>query len=120
MPGYGHPLHKNDPRVKVLLALAQEWEIAGAHVDYAHGLEEAAVEVYGRRLNMNVDGIIAAIMCDMKIDPALGKAFFIIGRAPGYVAHAHEQMTQERPFKAPSYDEITYTGPDPRELPESN
>ena len=119
LPGYGHPLHKNDPRVKVLLALAQEWAIAGAHVAYAHQVEDAAVEVYGRPLNMNVDGIIAAIMCDMGIDPGLGKAFFIIGRAPGYVAHAHEQATMERPFKAPSYDEITYTGPAPRDLPEA-
>ena len=54
-----------------------------------------------RRLPLNVDGVIAALMCDMRIDPALGKAFFIIGRAPGYVAHAHEQTTAERPFNVP-------------------
>ena len=34
------------------------------------------------------------------MDPALGKSFFIVGRAPGYVAHAYEQVTRERPFKA--------------------
>ena len=66
---------------------------------------------------MNVDGAIAALMCDMNVDPALGKAFFIIGRAPGYVAHAHEQMTQERPFKAADPSEITYTGPTKRPVP---
>jgi citryl-CoA lyase len=56
-------------------------------------------------------------MCDMGIDPALGKAFFIIGRAPGYVAHAHEQATKERPFKAASCEDISYTGPPPRDVP---
>ena len=63
------------------------------------------------------DGAIAALMCDLGIDPALGKSFFIIGRTPGYVAHAHEQMTQERPFKAPSHTEITYNGPAKRPVP---
>lgn len=67
---------------------------------------------------MNVDGVIAALLCDVNVDPALGKAFFIIGRAPGYVAHAHEQMTRQRPFKAPAYDEIEYTGPARRDVPD--
>jgi citrate synthase len=116
LPGYGHPLHTADPRTAVLLAVAEEWELSGAHTAFAHELEAASEQVLGRRLPMNVDGAIAALMCDMNIDPALGKAFFIIGRAPGYVAHAHEQMTQERPFKAPSYDEITYTGPERRSV----
>ncbi|HVF09870.1 MAG TPA: citryl-CoA lyase [Abditibacteriaceae bacterium] len=116
LPGYGHPLHTADPRAAVLLAVAQEWELSGAHTTFAHELEAASEQVLGRHLPMNVDGAVAALMCDMNIDPALGKAFFIIGRAPGYVAHAHEQMTQERPFKAASYDEITYIGPGKRSV----
>ena len=85
----------------------------------ARDLEEASEELLGRRLNMNVDGAIAALMSDMKIDPALGKAFFIIGRSPGYVAHAHEQATQERPFKSADPADITYTGPSRRDVPQS-
>ena len=76
--------------------------------------------MFGQVLAANVDGAIAGLMCDMNIDPALGKAFFIIGRAPGYIAHAHEQATAERPFKAAEYDEITYTGPDRRPVPFSS
>ncbi len=52
----------------------------------------------------------------MGIDPALGKAIFIIGRAPGYCAHSYEQSERERPFKAAQWDEITYTGPDRRDV----
>ena len=117
MPGYGHPIHTDDPRTKVLLAMADEWMIAGPHVRLAREIVGASQQVLGRQLPMNVDGAIAALMCDMNIDPALGKAFFIIGRAPGYVAHAHEQMTKERPFKAADPDEITYTGPARRPVP---
>ncbi len=117
MPGYGHPVHSQDPRTLVLLRLANQWKLVGPHTQLAQGIEEATEHVLGRRLPMNVDGAIAGLMCDMKIDPALGKAFFIVGRAPGYVAHAHEQVTVERPFKAAGIDEISYTGPARRAVP---
>ncbi|NQU39745.1 MAG: citryl-CoA lyase [Lentisphaerae bacterium] len=118
LPGYGHPVHDKDPRTRVLFELAEQMELTGPHVALARELEDATEAVIGKRLPLNVDGAIAALMCDMGIDPALGKSFFIIGRTPGYVAHAHEQMTQERPFKAPTYDDISYAGPDRREVPE--
>jgi citrate synthase len=120
LPGFGHPLHRQqDPRVAVLLELAEKWNLSGPHTVLAKELEQATEKVFGRRFAMNVDGIIAALMCDMEIDPALGKAFFMVGRSIGYIAHTHEQMTKERPFKAPSYEEIEYTGPDKRDLPKS-
>ena len=120
LPGFGHRTHTRDPRVLVLLELADKWGLLGPHAALAGELEEASNKVLGRRLNMNVDGAIAALMCDMEINPALGKAFFIIGRAPGYVAHAHEQVTQEKPFKMPDPSEITYTGPPERTVPPGN
>ena len=118
MPGFGHPVHSADPRASVLLQLAARWELKGRYSEFVASIEEAAAESLGRALPVNVDGAIAGLMCDMQIDPALGKAFFIIGRAPGYVAHAHEQMKNERPFKAAEWDQITYTGPARRAVPE--
>ena len=121
LPGFGHPLHRQqDPRVVVLLDLAKQWNLSGPHTVLANELEQATEKVFGRRLAMNVDGVIAALMCDMEIDPALGKAFFMVGRSIGYIAHAHEQMTEERPFKAPSHEDIEYTGPDKRDVPKSS
>ena len=118
MPGYGHPVHRQqDPRVVALLELAAEWKISGPHTALAQDLERSLERELGRRLPMNVDGIIAALLCDMEIDPALGKTFFIVSRAAGYAAHAHEQTTAERPFKAPDIEEITYTGPEKRDVP---
>jgi len=117
MPGYGHRVHTDDPRSHVLFDMAKTLGVFGAHCSYARELEIASEQVFGRRINLNVDGAIAAILCDMGIEPALGKSFFIIGRAPGYVAHAYEQMTRERPFKAAEPEEITYTGPGRRPVP---
>jgi citrate synthase len=119
MPGYGHPVHRRDPRTRVLLSLAGAWRLRGAHTRLALEIEKATVPVLGRRLPLNVDGVVAALLCDLGIDPALGKAFFVIGRTPGYAAHAHEQMTRERPFKAASPDEITYAGPARRNTPKA-
>jgi citrate synthase len=118
VPGFGHPLHSRDPRTQILLQLAEEWGLIGPHSRLVRDIESMMEEVFGRSLSANVDGAIAGIMCDMNIDPALGKAFFIIGRSAGYVAHAHEQATAEAPFKAASYDEITYTGPEQRPVPQ--
>lgn len=120
MPGFGHRVHTADPRVDVLIGLAEEHGLAGPHCRFARALEAAMEATFGRRINMNVDGAIAAILCDLGIDPGLGKAFFIIGRAPGYVAHAHEQVTTEPPFKAAEPADITYHGPARRPVPEAN
>ena len=117
MPGFGHTLHSRDPRAPLLFKLADQWGLLGRHSRFVGDIEAATQEVLGKALAVNVDGAIAGLMCDMNIDPALGKAFFIIGRAPGYVAHAHEQVTAERPFKAADYNEITYTGPERRSVP---
>ncbi|MEO6848415.1 MAG: citryl-CoA lyase [Chthoniobacterales bacterium] len=117
LPGYGHPVHTADPRAKVLFELAKEYKISGPHTAFAQLLEEKSEDCVGRKLGINVDGAIAGLLCDMGIDPRLGKAFFIIARAPGFAAHAHEQVTKERPFKAAPHEEITYTGPSRRDVP---
>lgn len=118
LPGFGHPFHRpQDPRKVVLFELANSWSLVGPHAKLALELEKATEKMLGRALPMNVDGAIAALMCDIGMDPALGKAFFILGRSAGYIAHTYEQFTKERPFKAAAYDEIEYTGPDRRDVP---
>ena len=119
LPGYGHPVHTADPRVKGLFEMARKLKLTGPHTAFAHRLEAASLANAGRRLGLNVDGAIGALLCDLGIDPRLGRTFFIVSRAPGFAAHAHEQVTQERPFKAADHKEITYTGPAKRDVPKS-
>ena len=79
LAGFGHPVHQRDPRTAVLLAIADELQLSGPHAQLARELEEQSERCAGKRLPLNVDGAIAALMCDVGIGPALGKAFFIIG-----------------------------------------
>jgi len=118
MPGFGHPIHNPDPRTVVLFELADRKGLSGRHVRLALELEAATEAVLGRHLPLNVDGAIAALMGDLGIAPAYGKAFFIISRVAGFIAHAVEQQTNERPFKEVPLREISYTGPAERPVPQ--
>jgi citrate synthase len=117
VPGFGHPTHTKDPRTTRLLQIARETELQGAHVKLAQTMESLTNKVIQKHLILNVDGCIAAIISDMGFDWRLGKGFFIVSRTPGLIAHAYEQMYHDRPYKAPQWNEIEYTGPAEREVP---
>lgn len=114
--GYGHPIHTQDPRTARLLGLAREWGLYATHSALAEAIA-AELARSGRPIPLNVDGAIAGIMSDMGLDYRVGKGIYVIARAAGLVAHAHEQMTRERPFREVPWEEIEYTGPAPRNLP---
>src|SRR4051794_35146689 len=62
LPGFGHPLHRPlDPRAERMLELADERGASGPHVELARRLRDAAAEVWGKPLTMNVSMPIAAV-----------------------------------------------------------
>ena len=74
--------------------------LAGRYVRIARGVEDALAEqAGGKPLPINVDGAIAALLCDLGIPPEIGNAFFIISRVPGLVAHVHEEKTRMKPMR---------------------
>jgi citryl-CoA lyase len=115
IPGFGHPTHTKDPRTVRLLEIARETQLIGQHAKLAQTMESLTEKFCGRHLILNVDGCIAAIISDMGFDWRLGKAFFIVSRTPGLIAHAYEQMYSEKPYKSAKWDEIVYTGPSDRQ-----
>ena len=117
IPGFGHPTHTKDPRTVKLLEIAGETQLRGPHVELAQVIESLTDEFFRKHLILNVDGCIAAIISEMGFDWRLGKGFFIVSRTPGLIAHAYEQMYNDRPYKAPDWNEITYTGPPERPVP---
>jgi citrate synthase len=119
LPGYGHPTHTSDPRTKKLLEIGQETKLRRRHVELAENIEELTLKFFGRKLILNVDGCIAAIISDMGFDWRVGKGFFIVSRTPGLVAHAYEQMYVDKPYKAARWDEVVYTGKGERKVPGS-
>jgi len=77
----------------------------------AKAIEDATERTYSKRLIINVDGAIAAIISDMGFDWRIGKGFFILSRTAGLVAHVYEQMYSEKPYKMADWKEIKYDGP---------
>ncbi len=114
--GFGHRIHTEDPRTKKLFDLAEELELAGRYIQIAFAVEKGLKDVYGKSLPINVDGAIAAVLCDLGIPPEIGNAFFIIARVPGLVAHIHEERTRMRPMRKIHPQDFEYDGPEEREL----
>jgi citrate synthase len=113
--GLGHRIHTDDPRTAKLFSLAKELGIASQGVELIQAFQEH-FQSMGKRLPINVDGAIAALLVDLEIPPEIGNAFFIIARVPGLVAQIHEEQTRERPMRQIQPTEISYDGPDPRSI----
>jgi citrate synthase len=95
IPGIGHRTHAaGDPRAERLFAIARE---TGTYGPYSALLERVAVlasERGGRLLPVNVTGAIAAIASDMGFRWQITRAFALIGRVLGALAHIQEEMDE--------------------------
>ncbi|RLF41313.1 MAG: citryl-CoA lyase [Thermoplasmata archaeon] len=115
--GFGHRVHTSDPRTRRLFTLAEELDIAGEHVELSKAIEKKLEISTGRKLPINVDGAIAAIISDMDFDWRLGKAFFLIGRVAGLVAHVYEEQTMFKPMRKLVEVPAIYDGVEEGDLP---
>ena len=111
LSGFGHRLHTRDPRTTKLLALAVDLDLAGPHVALAGEISKTLTGSLGREMPVNVDGAIAALLCELGFPTALGNAAFIMSRVPGLIAHAHEEVTRERPMRTIVPADAVYDGP---------
>ncbi len=115
LPGYGHRLHTADPRTARLLTLAAEEELAGDYVTLAQAVATAIAEASGKTLPLNVDGAIAAVLCELGFPPEMGNGFFAIARTVGLTAHVFDEITSQRPMR--SIEPTSgYNGPEERAL----
>jgi len=111
LSGFGHRLHTRDPRTTKLLALAADLGLAGPHVELALAISKTLTGSLGREMPVNVDGAMAALLCELGFPSALGNAPFIMSRVPGLIAHAHEEVTRERPMRTVVPADAVYDGP---------
>jgi len=116
IPGFGHRIHKDDPRTKRLFALAEEEGLAGPYVEMGKALRAAMYEVLGKDLPMNVDGAVAALLCEMEFPPEMGNGFFAIARTVGLTAHVFDEIVHQRPMRRISPVAQDYDGPAERKL----
>jgi citrate synthase len=122
IPGFGHRFHPVDPRAVRLLELLRqartEGTIGGSFVDIAVRIEAVLQQRKGVPIPMNIDGITAAIYCELGFPAPLGRGLFILSRSVGILAHAWEQTQQGGRIKGPMPPSIDYryTGPARRDL----
>ena len=116
LSGFGHRLHTNDPRTVKLFDLAAEYKVAGKFVTLIRSFEKEMEKSLGKKLPVNVDGAIAALLCEMDFDPLLANAFFMIARVPGLVAHIYEEKTRFKPMRKIHPTDVIYDGPDQRKI----
>ena len=109
IPGYGHRYHSKDPRAVRLLDLAVLESSIGPHTKLALVIESMLAERKG--ICLNVDGANAGLLSDLGFDSSLGLGIFMIGRLPGLVAHAYEEMEEEEKFRRfCDLEDIVYEG----------
>jgi citrate synthase len=113
LPGLGHRTLTVDPRVKVLFDMAREHGVAGDGIAFVTALEAAARERI-KRLPLNIDGALAAVLHDLGFDPRAGKFIFIIGRVAGITAEVAEEYAREKPMRIRV--PVEYDGTPPRTL----
>lgn len=114
LSGFGHRLHTNDPRTKKLFEIAEESNISGRYIQLIREFEAELSKSLGKKLPINVDGAIAALLSELDFDPFLANAFFMIARLPGLVAHIYEENTRYKPMRKIHPTDVEYDGPEER------
>jgi citrate synthase len=100
-PGFGHPIHKIDPRVSPLLEMAA----------IRFGCDKLVFCQKAQRIErmlpvrMNYAGVAAAICLDLSISQNFAMLIAVIGRFIGLTAHYQEQLKE--PCRVICYDEGT-------------
>ncbi|MDP6559603.1 MAG: citryl-CoA lyase [Candidatus Binatia bacterium] len=93
IPGIGHRTHaEGDPRANRLFQIAKETGVYGRYCDLLKSISAAAEARHQRRVPVNVTGAIASIALDMGLPWQMAKAFALIGRTLGAVAHIGEEI----------------------------
>ena len=115
MSGFGHRVHTQDPRTRKIFDLADKAGISGKFIQTVMAVEKFFLDS-GKKLPINVDGAIAAVLSDLKIPNYCLNGFFMIARTPGLIAHACEEKNRMKPMRKINPLLHIYDGPNRRKL----
>lgn len=117
IPGFGHRQHKSvDPRLEKLFGLAKEAGVQGDYLEAADALARALNRNTGKDIPVNIDGAVAAILCEIDFPCSLSNALFMVARITGILAHANEEITNMPRMRVIDPVDYGYDGPEEREL----
>lgn len=107
--GFGHKFFTDsDPRSLKLFEIAKENGVFGTHCELALEIEKNLNEISSKKLPLNADGAIAAILCDMGLESSVGNGIFIIARVPGLVAQVLEEVGDDVGIRRLEDGEVEY------------
>ncbi len=108
--GFGHSIYKeSDPRVNKIISLCHLLNYNSKFIELAKLIEKIIENKKGKKLCLNIDGLMAAILLEMGFSPIEGRGIFIIGRTPGLVAQCIEEK-EENKLRRIDEKEINYEG----------
>lgn len=111
--GFGHPHHSVDPRVPVLLRISKEKGVYGDHCAMLESIETELEAALGRRIAINIDGVSAALLSDLGLDPRLARPLLMTPRTLSLAAHFIEEQDQGNKWRHVPGSQVTYTGAHP-------
>lgn len=114
--GFGHKVLTRDLRCDSLLSLAKQTGFYKDYCSLAIEVEKTLGEISSKKLPLNIDGAMAAIILDMGFDAELAKGFFLIARVPGLVAHIYEETKNREGLRRIDETAIAYEGEEQRSL----
>lgn len=91
--GFGHPKYKDkDPRAELLFKMARKADLNIEYMNLAKQMEHSLEQKLNKKLILNIDGAIAALLLTMGIDSIAGNAIFGLARVAGSIAHITEEQ----------------------------
>ena len=121
IPGLGHPLFKDvDIRAARLRELATAYGFAGEKLALYECIHSKFLNKINKKdIVINVDGMMAAIMCEMDFDEDMVDIMGVLSYLPGICAHTYEELKEKTSlgliFQVNSISE--YVGVEERHLP---
>ena len=113
VPSFGHPIHHPaDPRAVRILELADERGVSGKYVTALRAFPSAVEEVWGKKLPMNLQGPMAAVLLDLDFPKAAIRGIPILARTIGLIGHLNEETDRPIGFLLAHHGEeaIEYDG----------
>ncbi|MEA4813089.1 MAG: citryl-CoA lyase [Anaerolineaceae bacterium] len=117
VPGVGHRIHPVDPRVTRLVDIATQTGFNGVFVSTIQKISRRLSDLKKKPLPVNIDGITAALLCEMKFPQRLGNVVFMVSRMVGIFAQACEEKETQKPMRHIDPICIEYKGIPARSFP---
>jgi len=109
IPGFGHPKYtKVDPRSKLLFEMARKADLDIVYMNLAKQMEHSLEQKLNKKLVLNIDGAIAALLLTMGIDPIAGNAMFGLARVAGSIAHIVEEQKAGKWVRRIKEEDVEY------------